>query len=75
MNSPWAIPNDPRITGHILTDREAQLLEAHEAGQHEHRESDCPECSDLCRCGHWSRHHSIGRHGGCGHCDCRGFNA
>jgi hypothetical protein len=33
-----------------LTDREAQLLEAHESGQHEHRESGCPECE--CECGY-----------------------
>ncbi len=30
--------------------------------------------SDLCDCGHWSRHHNVGKHGGCGHCECRCFN-
>ncbi len=29
--------------------------------------------SDVCECGHWSRHHNIGKHGGCGHCSCRKF--
>lgn len=29
--------------------------------------------SDVCECGHWSRHHTVGKHGGCGHCTCAGF--
>ena len=30
--------------------------------------------SDVCECGHWTRHHTIGKHDGCGHCDCKGFS-
>lgn len=28
---------------------------------------------DQCVCGHWSRHHNVGKRGGCGHCGCAYF--
>ena len=31
--------------------------------------------ADMCECGHWTRHHSVGKHNGCGHCGCKGFAA
>lgn len=30
--------------------------------------------SDVCQCGHWSRHHSVGTRESCGHCTCGGFS-